>query len=79
MAIMMLAFFFVLWIPSPLSAKKITILYSNATFTGTALFVAKDAGFCAPKGIEPELVLGTNSLKRRPLLWSGVMVPVVSE
>lgn len=56
-----LVFFFVLWIPSPLSAKKITILYSNATFSGTALFVAKDAGLCAAAGIELELVLGSGS------------------
>ena len=32
--------------PSSLSAEKVTVLYSNATFTGTALFVAKDAGLC---------------------------------
>jgi len=47
--------------PSRLSAQKITILYSNATFTGTALFVAKDAGLCKQKGMELELVLGGGS------------------
>ena len=52
---------FLLLIPSHLSARKITILYSNATFTGTALFVAKDAGLCQPKGLELELVLGGGS------------------
>jgi len=47
--------------PARLGAEKITILYSNATFTGTALFVAKDAGFCKQKGIDLELVLGGGS------------------
>jgi ABC-type nitrate/sulfonate/bicarbonate transport system substrate-binding protein len=47
--------------PSRLGAEKITILYSNATFTGTGLFVAKDAGFCKQKGIDLELVLGGGS------------------
>jgi len=47
--------------PARLGAEKITILYSNATFTGTGLFVAKDAGFCKQKGIDLELVLGGGS------------------
>jgi len=47
--------------PAHLGAEKITILYSNATFTGTGLFVAKDAGFCKQKGIDLELVLGGGS------------------
>jgi len=47
--------------PSSLSAEKVTVLYSNATFTGTALFVAKDAGLCKQKGLELELVLGGGS------------------
>jgi NitT/TauT family transport system substrate-binding protein len=51
----------VLTVPARLGAEKITILYSNATFTGTALFVAKDAGFCKQKGIDLELVLGGGS------------------
>ena len=33
-----------------ITAEKVTVLYSNATFTGTALFVAKDAGLCKQKG-----------------------------
>src|SRR3990172_543700 len=56
-----MAIFFLLLAPSRLSAQKITILYSNATFTGTALFVAKDAGLCKQKGMELELVLGGGS------------------
>jgi ABC-type nitrate/sulfonate/bicarbonate transport system substrate-binding protein len=48
-------------IPHRLAAEKITILYSNATFTGTGLFVAKDAELCKPRGIEIELVLGAGS------------------
>lgn len=52
---------FQLALPSPLAAEKITILYSNATFTGTALFVAKDAGLCKQKGLDLELVLGGGS------------------
>ncbi len=52
---------FLLLIPAHLLARKITILYSNATFTGTALFVANDAALCNPKGIELELVLGGGS------------------
>ena len=48
-------------IPARLGAEKVTILYSNATFTGTALFVAKDAGLCKQKGIDLELVLGGGS------------------
>jgi ABC-type nitrate/sulfonate/bicarbonate transport system substrate-binding protein len=55
------AAYFLLAIPHPLAAEKITILYSNATFTGTALFVAKDAELCKQKGIELELVLGGGS------------------
>lgn len=47
--------------PYRLGAEKITILYSNATFTGTALFVAKEAGLCKQKGIDLELVLGGGS------------------
>src|SRR3989338_3880409 len=47
--------------PPSLSAEKVTFLYSNATFTGTALFVAKDAGLCKQRGIELELVLGGGS------------------
>ena len=47
--------------PSRLSAQKVTVLYSNATFTGTALFVAKDAGLCQQRGIDLELVLGGGS------------------
>ena len=47
--------------PSHLYAQKVTVLYSNATFTGTALFVAKDAGLCQQKGIDLELVLGGGS------------------
>jgi len=47
--------------PSHLSAQKVTVLYSNATFTGTALFVAKDAGLCQQRGIDLELVLGGGS------------------
>ncbi len=47
--------------PSRLYAQKVTVLYSNATFTGTALFVAKDAGLCRQKGMELELVLGGGS------------------
>ena len=47
--------------PSRLYAQKITVLYSNATFTGTALFVAKDAGLCQQRGIDLELVLGGGS------------------
>ncbi len=54
-------FLFALCLPSSLWARKVTILYSNATFTGTALFVAKDAGFCSQKGIDLELVLGGGS------------------
>lgn len=57
----MISFILFLSLPSHLLARKITILYSNATFTGTALFVAKDAGFCSRKGIELELVLGGGS------------------
>ena len=56
-----MAIFFLLLAPSHLFARKITILYSNATFTGTALFVAKDAGFCQQKELELELVLGGGS------------------
>ena len=48
-------------LPARLGAEKVTILYSNATFTGTALFVAKDAGLCKQKGIDLELVLGGGS------------------
>lgn len=47
--------------PSCLYAQKVTVLYSNATFTGTALFVAKDAGLCRQRGIDLELVLGGGS------------------
>src|SRR3989304_7903302 len=47
--------------PSSLSAEKVTVLYSNATFTGTAMFVAKDAGLCKQRGVELELVLGGGS------------------
>ncbi|MBI2347699.1 MAG: ABC transporter substrate-binding protein, partial [Deltaproteobacteria bacterium] len=47
--------------PSRLYAQKVTVLYSNATFTGTALFVAKDAGLCQQRGIDLELVLGGGS------------------
>src|SRR3990170_7732056 len=47
--------------PARLGAEKITILYSNATFTGTGLFVAKDAGLCKQRGIDLELVLGGGS------------------
>jgi len=49
------------FVPSYLGAQKINILYSNATFTGTALFVAKDSGLCKQKGLDLELVLGSGS------------------
>lgn len=47
--------------PPVASAQKISILYSNATFTGTALFVAKDSGLCKQKGLDLELVMGGGS------------------
>lgn len=50
-----------LFVPSNVGAQKINILYSNATFTGTALFVAKDSGLCKQKGLDLELVLGGGS------------------
>ena len=50
-----------LFAPSVASAQKINVLYSNATFTGTALFVAKESGVCKQKGLDLELVLGGGS------------------
>ncbi|MBI4523465.1 MAG: ABC transporter substrate-binding protein [Deltaproteobacteria bacterium] len=47
--------------PPSVPAQKVTVLYSNATFTGTALFVAKNAGLCKQKGVDLELVLGGGS------------------
>ncbi|HTM09144.1 MAG TPA: ABC transporter substrate-binding protein [Verrucomicrobiae bacterium] len=51
----------VLALPEPSAAEKITILYSNATFTGTALFLTRDADLCRGRDIELELVLGGGS------------------
>lgn len=47
--------------PFDVSAQKLNILYSNATFTGTAMFVAKDSGLCRQKGLDLELVMGGGS------------------
>jgi NitT/TauT family transport system substrate-binding protein len=47
--------------PSYAGAQKINILYSNATFTGTAMYVAKDSGLCKQKGLDLELVMGAGS------------------
>jgi NitT/TauT family transport system substrate-binding protein len=47
--------------PSYAGAQKINILYSNATFSGTALYVAKDSGLCKQRGLDLELVMGAGS------------------
>jgi NitT/TauT family transport system substrate-binding protein len=47
--------------PTYASAQKINILYSNATFSGTALYVAKDSGLCKQRGLDLELVMGAGS------------------
>jgi NitT/TauT family transport system substrate-binding protein len=50
-----------LFAPSRAGAQKINILYSNATFTGTAMYVAKDSGLCKQRGLDLELVMGAGS------------------
>ena len=47
--------------PGYAGAQKINILYSNATFSGTALYVAKDSGLCKQRGLDLELVMGAGS------------------
>lgn len=61
MKLLPLVFVFCLCVPSYTSAQKINILYSNATFSGTALYVAKDSGLCKQRGLDLELVLGAGS------------------
>ena len=51
----------VLFAPSYAGAQKLNILYSNATFTGTAMYVAKDSGLCKQRGLDLELVMGAGS------------------
>lgn len=50
-----------LFAPSYAGAQKINILYSNATFSGTAMYVAKDSGLCKQRGLDLELVMGAGS------------------
>ncbi|MGE5303287.1 MAG: ABC transporter substrate-binding protein [Alphaproteobacteria bacterium] len=50
-----------LFAPSYAGAQKLNILYSNATFTGTAMYVAKDSGLCKQRGLDLELVMGAGS------------------
>ena len=47
--------------PSYAAAQKVNVLYSNATFTGTAMYVAKDSGLCKQRGLDVELVMGAGS------------------
>jgi NitT/TauT family transport system substrate-binding protein len=60
-----------LYPPAQLAAEKITVLYSNATFTGTALFVAQDAEVCKQRGVDLELVLGSGSAPTVSALVGG--------
>jgi NitT/TauT family transport system substrate-binding protein len=50
-----------LFAPPYAAAQKVNILYSNATFTGTAMYVAKDSGLCKQRGLDLELVMGAGS------------------
>lgn len=50
-----------LFAPPCAMAQKINILYSNATFSGTAMYVAKDSGLCKQRGLDLELVMGAGS------------------